>query len=215
MNHRENSGPWSDWSIWKWKDACLCASFTNLIVCLPFIFAYALAYIHLEYTSISTNTYNLFFALIIRWIVSICTRSPAFRGYGRSTGGWYRFQGLLFLIKYLLSSVRLIEDRETLTPSFSSSLWSASAYRWCSNLFCTIFLITSSVSCFGCDLGRELCVGMGWSPSIRAFFSHFSMAVWWYPKRLPTFLALHPFKRSLTASLLIRGICLFVVYGMT
>jgi hypothetical protein len=76
------------------------------------------------------------------------------------------------------------------------------------------FSISGSVGLLNV-FGRDDFVGMGTSPSLIDALTHFMTAVWWYPKYLPIFRALHPLWKSLAASLRIRGNCLFDVYGMT
>lgn len=78
----------------------------------------------------------------------------------------------------------------------------------------TIFSSNSLGIFPGFVFGSDDLVKMGTSPTFLASLTHLITAVWWKPKYLPTFLALQPLNTNRAASLLILGMCLFVVYDM-
>ena len=100
-------------------------------------------------------------------------------------------------------------------PSCLSIKWIASLQRLVFLRSATIFSSNSFGIFPGFVFGSDERVKIGTSPTFLASLTHRITAVWWKPKYLPTFLALQPLKTNRAASLLILGMRVFVVYGMT
>src|SRR3989338_9806419 len=144
-------------------------------------------------------------------MVSTSTKSPAFFASGRGIGVWNRFHGLRFLVSPRRSSVRFTDERLVVVPSRMSSACTTSALRCIANRFFTIASIISSVSCAGCDFGRDDSVGIAPYPRCFVFFFHAEMAPGENPKYRAAFRT-PCFRAKNTASRRIRGIRGFVVY---
>src|SRR3989338_861119 len=122
---------------------------------------------------------------------SNCTKSPGCLTWGRG-GDTCRLRCQRFLRRLCLSNVRFTDESETTAPSSLSAKWTTSADRLSSNRFAMIFRTSASGSTRGCRFGLDENVGIGRMPYRSMYLTHPITAVWWYPRYLPTFRALHP-----------------------